>query len=49
MPSGRGDARRVIVEELTSAELTERAVTHPYTKKLIAATPSISDPAPVHG
>lgn len=36
-----------IVEELTSRELAERKVTHPYTQKLIDATPSLTDPLPV--
>ncbi|PRZ41187.1 ABC-type dipeptide/oligopeptide/nickel transport system ATPase component [Antricoccus suffuscus] len=36
-----------IVEELSWRQLAERDVRHPYTKKLIAATPSLSDPLPV--
>lgn len=39
----------MIVEELTSSQLAAREVKHPYTKKLIAATPSFADPAPKRG
>ena len=39
----------MIVEELTSSQLAAREVKHPYTKKLIAATPSFADPLPKRG
>lgn len=37
-----------IVEELTHDQLIAGDVRHPYTRSLIAATPRISDPKPVH-
>ncbi|MET9259549.1 dipeptide/oligopeptide/nickel ABC transporter permease/ATP-binding protein [Amycolatopsis sp. NPDC004079] len=35
-----------IVESLTRSQLVTRDVRHPYTKKLIAATPTLTDPLP---